>query len=89
MKIARSPLMLTLALTLAFGTLSVRSAGAHEGHDHEAMKKQEKKIDEALSALPSADQKLATAQRFCPIMTYDRLGSMGTPIKLTIEIVEE
>ncbi len=85
MKIARSPLMLTLALALAFGTLSARSAEAHEGHDHELMKKQEKKIDEALSALPSADQKLATAQRFCPIMTYDRLGSMGTPIKLTIE----
>ncbi len=64
---------------------------AHEGqdhaagHDHEAMMKAEKTIKTAISSLSPEDQKLAAAQRFCPIMTDDRLGAMGTPLKVMIE----
>ena len=92
MKIARTPLMFTLALALTVGSTASRFALADEGHDHGkhghdhgAMVKQERKISEAFSALSADDQKLAKAQRFCPIMTYDRLGSMGTPMKVTID----
>lgn len=45
----------------------------------------EKAIGEALDKLSAEDRKLAMAQRFCPMMVYSRLGSMGTPIKATID----
>ncbi len=91
MKIERSAFAFVAATILVVGGFSSLSVSADEGHahvaghDHEAMMKAEKKITEALSALSPADQKLAKEQRFCPIMTYDRLGSMGTPVKVTIE----
>ncbi|WP_345327595.1 hypothetical protein [Novipirellula rosea] len=90
MSIKRSPLILSLALGLIASSLGSLNAFAHEGHDHEghdheAMQKAEKKIEDALSTLPAADQRLAKEQRFCPIMTYDRLGAMGTPLKVMIE----
>ena len=85
MSIKRSPLLFSLALGLIASSFVSLNAFAHEGHDHEAMKKAEKKIENALSTLSAADQKLAKEQRFCPIMTYDRLGSMGTPVKVMIE----
>ncbi|QDV78384.1 hypothetical protein K2D_19910 [Planctomycetes bacterium K2D] len=90
MMITRFPLM-ALSLTVfvsGFGTTSVSADEGHvhaAGHDHDAMQKAEKKIAEAMSSLSPEDQKQAAAQRFCPMMEYSRLGSMGTPIKLTIE----
>jgi hypothetical protein len=90
MMMARFPLM-ALALAVfasGFSTTSVSADDGHNhaaGHDHEAMQKAEKKISEAMSGLSPEDQKLAKEQRFCPIMTYDRLGSMGTPLKVMIE----
>ena len=56
-----------------------------EGHDPKAMQQAEKMITDAFSKLSAEDQKLARAQRFCPMMTYDRLGAMGTPLKVMIE----
>lgn len=44
----------------------------------------ELKISRTLKSLAPEDQKLVAAQRFCPMMTYSRLGAMGAPIKLTI-----
>src|SRR5579863_10121200 len=44
----------------------------------------EAEIEEALAKLSDADRKLAVEQRFCPVLRDSRLGSMGTPIKLTI-----
>jgi len=92
MKIARSALMLLLAVavaTVSFVSGSVSADEGHDhakkGHDHESMMQKEKRITEALSALPVEDQKSAKAQRFCPIMTYDRLGMMGTPVKVSID----
>ena len=42
------------------------------------------KITAALAKLPLADRMLAQSQRFCPVLTSSRLGSMGTPVKLAI-----
>ncbi len=90
MMMARFPLMAFALAVFASGlsTTSVSADDGHKhaaGHDHEAMQKAEKKISEAMSSLSPEDQKLAAAQRFCPMMEYSRLGAMGTPIKLTIE----
>lgn len=83
--------MLAMAIAITAGGFLGSAASAQDehknaaGHDHEAMQKAEKKIDAALSKLSAEDQKLAAAQRFCPVMTYDRLGAMGTPLKVMIE----
>ena len=42
------------------------------------------KIDEAMKGLSDADQKLARAQRICPV-SDEPLGDMGTPIKLDVK----
>jgi len=52
-------------------------------HDHDQMKA-EKKIADTLKKLSPADQKLATAQRFCPMMAYSRLGADGAPLSVTV-----
>ncbi|MBX7165874.1 MAG: efflux RND transporter periplasmic adaptor subunit [Pirellulales bacterium] len=44
----------------------------------------EAQIAAALAKLLPADRALAEAQRFCPILTDSRLGSMGPPIKLDV-----
>ena len=82
-----------LAMTIAIFTSGILGSAASAqdgqkhaaGHDPKAMQQAEKKITDAISQLSAEDQKLATAQRFCPIMTYDRLGAMGTPLKVMIE----
>jgi hypothetical protein len=45
----------------------------------------EAKIQAALNQLDPDDRKLAKEQKFCAVETENRLGSMGKPIKLTIE----
>ena len=44
----------------------------------------EAKITAALAKLAPADKALAQSQQYCAVLTDSRLGSMGTPIKLTI-----
>jgi len=44
-----------------------------------------KKVNAALVKLPAVDRPLAEAQRFCAVMNDSRLGSMGIPVKLTID----
>jgi len=83
--------MLAFAFTALAGIFTASSVFADDDHKHaagnnpETMKQAEKTITDAISKLSAEDQKLATAQRFCPIMTYDRLGAMGTPLKVMIE----
>ncbi len=83
--------LFALAFTASVGVLSSSSAFAQDDHkhadgkDHESMNKAEKTISDAMAKLSPEDQKLAAAQRFCPIMTYSRLGAMGTPLKVMIE----
>jgi multidrug efflux pump subunit AcrA (membrane-fusion protein) len=43
------------------------------------------KIEAALAKLPEEDRKLAEAQRYCAVLTSNPLGSMGPPVKLSIE----
>jgi membrane fusion protein, copper/silver efflux system len=45
----------------------------------------EAKISAVLAKLSLEDRKLAESQRFCPILTTSRLGSMGPPIRLEFE----
>lgn len=47
--------------------------------------REEEEIQAALAELSSEDRRLAEAQRFCPIMADNRLGSMGVPFKVLIE----
>jgi hypothetical protein len=49
-----------------------------------AKKDPEAKIKAALAKLSDADRKLAEAQRYCPAEPDNRLGSMGTPVKLDV-----
>ncbi len=42
------------------------------------------KIDLALAKLGPEDRKLAESQRFCPVLSDSRLGSMGVPIKVLV-----
>jgi Cu(I)/Ag(I) efflux system membrane fusion protein len=46
---------------------------------------QDAKLKAALAKLSDADRKLAEQQTFCPILANSRLGSMGVPVKLTIQ----
>jgi len=46
---------------------------------------EEAKLAAVFAKLPEADRKLVEAQQFCPILSSNRLGSMGTPVKLMIE----
>ncbi|WP_442506370.1 hypothetical protein SH528x_005211 [Novipirellula sp. SH528] len=89
MKIARFAYAVVTAAAISVGGISTAAADdshAHAtGHDHAAMMDAEKKIEASLTTLSPQDQQLVKAQRFCPIMTYDRLGSMGTPLKVMIE----
>ena len=89
MTIRKSSFMFTLALGLMTTVVGAMTTLAQEpdsaDHAHDTTQTIENKIAENLSARPEVDQKLAKEQRFCSAMTYDRLGSMGTPLKVTIE----
>lgn len=43
------------------------------------------KVKAELAKLPAADRASAEHQRYCPVLTNNLLGSMGPPVKLTIE----
>ena len=46
---------------------------------------EEAEIKAEMEKLPEADRKLATAQKTCPVLKDSVLGSMGVPIKVTIQ----
>jgi Cu(I)/Ag(I) efflux system membrane fusion protein len=45
----------------------------------------EETVQAALAKLNPEDQRLAKAQGYCPILQANRLGLMGTPIKITLQ----
>jgi fructose-specific component phosphotransferase system IIB-like protein len=45
---------------------------------------EEAQIAATLAGLPDKERRLVEAQRFCPVMEHNRLGSMGVPVKVTI-----
>jgi hypothetical protein len=52
-----------------------------EHADHEHLSQEKTEMNESFSDLSPADQKLAEAQKICPV-SEQPLGSMGTPIKV-------
>jgi hypothetical protein len=61
------------------------AAPAAEARSPPPKKDPDARIKAALAKLSPADRQLAEQQRFCPVLDDSRLGSMGTPVKLTIE----
>lgn len=59
-------------------------AHSHNGHDHGHNQADDKEITAALAKLSAKDRALAEKQTICPV-GGERLGSMGTPIKMTVE----
>jgi multidrug efflux pump subunit AcrA (membrane-fusion protein) len=43
------------------------------------------KVVAALAKLPPEDRALAAAQKFCPVLPENRLGSMGVPVKVVLD----
>jgi hypothetical protein len=46
---------------------------------------EEDKVQAALAKLGPEDRRLAEAQGYCPIRESNRLGSMGTPVKVMVK----
>lgn len=65
--------------------LKARSQGPPvEGETDQAPAVDEAEIDAALMELPEADKLLAKEQRFCAVLTQNRLGTMGAPVKIKV-----
>jgi hypothetical protein len=61
-----------------------RSSGDATAPPAAQKKDPEAKIQAALAKLSDTDRNLAAEQRFCVVLPKNRLGSMGTPVKLDI-----
>src|SRR5258708_27436846 len=72
------------ALILSFLVLGMLSSVPAADEKAAAKKDPDAKIKAAMAKLSEADRKLAEAQGYCPAETENRLGSMGTPIKLEV-----
>lgn len=68
------------ALTCSLMTALVAVAGASGDGETEA-----KTIAVALAKLPKADRAVAESQRWCAVLENNRLGSMGAPVKATVD----
>jgi len=58
--------------------------GDHEGHDHDAEPHADGDED-PMAALSAEDRVAALAQKVCPVGGDVLGGSMGTPVKVTVE----
>lgn len=79
--------MLLLVLGLAGCQRATQPANTNAEHKHGDKKhadKDDAKIKAALAKLSPENRKLAEEQMMCPI-SGDRLGSMGTPIKIMLK----
>jgi hypothetical protein len=66
------------ACLLATACVLVVVTGTVTAQDKEAT------IRANLAKLPEKDRKLAEAQKWCAVVTDDRLGAMGAPVKVLI-----
>jgi predicted small lipoprotein YifL len=82
---------ITLALCLA---LLIAAGCGHRGPadkppeapgDADKQAAKEKKIEAARAGLSPEDRALADAQDYCAVMTKQKLGSMGTPMKVMVK----
>lgn len=76
----------TLAKVREFRTSAPRreETPKDEATPSAAEAEEESAIDAALAKLPQEERRIAEAQRFCPVLNENRLGSMGEPVKLII-----
>ena len=60
--------------------------GEHADHSHEhSDEATEAKVSAELAKLSPDDRKIAEAQKYCAVMSHERLGAMGPPLKLDIK----
>ena len=71
-------------VAVAFSVVAPRSKG-QQPTAPQVSEVTEADIQASLAKLSAEDRKLADAQRFCAIMTKNRLGVMGTPLKVMIK----
>jgi Cu(I)/Ag(I) efflux system membrane fusion protein len=64
---------------------SSATPSADGDHSESTPDNEDQEITVTLAKLPPDDRKLAEAQEFCPVLKDSRLGSMGVPIKLTVD----
>jgi hypothetical protein len=69
---------------LGCGTKPSPPANTEAHHSHEHTTHEETEVDEAFAKLSPEDRQAAIAQKMCPV-SDQALGSMGTPIKVTME----
>lgn len=69
---------------LAVLVIAVGLSGCKDGDDDAKLSPDEAKIKKALAQLSDADRAAAEKQRTCPV-TENRLGLMGTPLKITVK----
>jgi Cu(I)/Ag(I) efflux system membrane fusion protein len=74
------------------GSTYYGATGAHAEHSTtksrtspSTTRDEERQVDEEIAKLQPADRQRARAQRFCPILTKNRLGKMGTPYVVEIK----
>jgi membrane fusion protein, copper/silver efflux system len=75
----------TLAKWTALQAAPPATSSPTSGTSKESDDAEEKKITTALAKLSKADQAIASAQKYCVVLQENRLGSMGTPVKVMIE----
>lgn len=87
--LATLALVATVFLTLGCGqqrSADDKVAGdAKTGDKSAATTAKEKKIEAARAKLSPEDRALVDAQDFCAVMSDHKLGSMGVPLKMTIQ----
>jgi hypothetical protein len=76
-------------LGLSFAVLGCGSkpsppASTEDHHSHEHTTHEETEVDDAFAKLDPKDREAALAQKICPV-SDQALGSMGKPIKVTVE----
>jgi Cu(I)/Ag(I) efflux system membrane fusion protein len=75
-------------LNPAAGSTYFGASGAPQataGGTTRSTSKEEAEVRVALAKLGAADRQLAEAQRFCAVQKANRLGSMGSPVKIMIQ----
>jgi Cu(I)/Ag(I) efflux system membrane fusion protein len=75
----------TLAKVKEFKTGAPDSSAGNNAALPAGEDEEERAVSDALGKLNPEDRSIAEAQRFCAVLTESRLGSMGVPVKLTIE----
>lgn len=73
--------MRTLLAAAVLAALSLSAAGCNRG----GQPTEEAKIKANLDKLSAEDRKSAEAQKYCAVESKNALGSMGTPVPVTVE----